>query len=277
MKIDKNGDSNDGSEYMLTYKDVVEFKKRLSSNKTINDSICNWLANPMPHYDQKNEAVKNSLLWRDLLNDSNVDLFVISYLRALYSNGSTPKGRFKANVLSRRGTIIFNKGYVNGTDKLKTFACLNDSISQDEKLKNEFLLNVFSEIYSISKVNVGKNDCNVTDAYFVEGKKKNHKLYRTLVYRKGNNYYTSDEFTKWCINKMPFVSSEFDENASVEKHNSDYQLLNIFYRDFGNDSYFSLRLEDNKKDPSKKMVSILPNSELTNDLYKFPAKEECDK
>lgn len=277
MKVDKNGKSNDGAEYLLEYKDVIDFKKKFKNIKSINDSICNWLSKPEDYYDQKKEAIQNSLLWRNALDESNVDLFIISYLRALYSNGSNPKGRFKANVLSRRGTIILNNGYVNGSKKLKTFDCLlNDNYNN--KLQNEFLNSLFSEIHKISNIDIDENDCNINNVLFVEGKKEN-KFYRTLVYKKDNKYFYSDDFVKYCINKMPFVSSEFDNKATVENHNRDYFLLKIAYikSEYDTNSYFAIKLNDNKNDPAKEIITLMSNSEFTNNIYKFPTEKDCAK
>ncbi len=96
----------------LDYADVKKYKDAHQREDHI-QVICDWLASAAEPSYQVDEAHKNAELWRKAHSENETDAFILFYLRALQSNGDS--GKFKPNVLSRRGTIIFNDGWVNDT------------------------------------------------------------------------------------------------------------------------------------------------------------------
>jgi hypothetical protein len=75
------------------------------------------------------EAHRNADLWRDRkVTDDDLNLLCFAYLIAT-NTSPTHQGasQFRLNTLSRRGTIIFNDGYVNNTRK--TFDYPSDAVA----------------------------------------------------------------------------------------------------------------------------------------------------
>lgn len=89
--------------------DVFKYKKDV---KNAQQEILNWLnTREKPLYSIK-DAKANYKEWVVLtLNEEELNLFVLGYLRALISNGDS--GKFKADVLNRRGTIAIGTGTVH--------------------------------------------------------------------------------------------------------------------------------------------------------------------
>lgn len=96
----------------LEYTDVKKYKDSHPADDHV-QVICDWLASAAEPSYQVNEAHKNAKLWSKPHTKDETDAFILFYLRALQSNGDS--GKFKPNVLSRRGTILFNDGWVNDT------------------------------------------------------------------------------------------------------------------------------------------------------------------
>src|SRR5262245_42346123 len=95
----------------LDYTSVTQYKATHSNENDV-AVICDWLASASEPMYQWREARKNAELWREKHFGRNaLDLFILSYLRAQKAQGDS--GKFKANVLSRRDTIILNDGWVN--------------------------------------------------------------------------------------------------------------------------------------------------------------------
>lgn len=95
----------------LWVNDVISFK---AQNENPKDTILNWLnTRKKPLYAIK-DAKANFNEWGEIkLSEEELNLFVFGYLRALISNGNS--GKFKADVLNRRGTICIGKGTVHGS------------------------------------------------------------------------------------------------------------------------------------------------------------------
>lgn len=55
------------------------------------------------------DSNKNAALWRDKVATGDLDLFVLSYLRALKSSSA-----WTGVVLNRKATLAMKKGWVNG-------------------------------------------------------------------------------------------------------------------------------------------------------------------
>jgi len=58
---------------------------------------------------QQKDSHKNAELWRDHVSESELILFVTSYLRSQKSNPT-----WRADVLNRKGTIALGTGWVHG-------------------------------------------------------------------------------------------------------------------------------------------------------------------
>lgn len=96
----------------LTHADVLKLKASIPQGQEM-AHLCDWLAKANEPSFQWKEARQNATLWRTKQPaQDTLDLLLLQYLRALRAEGSN--GTFKANVLSRRGTILFNDGWVNG-------------------------------------------------------------------------------------------------------------------------------------------------------------------
>jgi hypothetical protein len=97
-----------GSLKGLWYQDVQEFIAGSAPTKA-EETICDWLAGvPSSVYGRK-DAQKNAAMWRDSVERSYLDLFVLGYLRA-----QKARPDFRAVVMNRRGTITVTRGWVNG-------------------------------------------------------------------------------------------------------------------------------------------------------------------
>lgn len=73
------------------------------------DAVCDWLvARGKPQFGYR-DCRRNADLWRDRIGPSELDLFVLSYLRAMKS---APPSR--GIVLNRKGTLAAGHGWVNG-------------------------------------------------------------------------------------------------------------------------------------------------------------------
>lgn len=98
--------------------DVFEFKKNKNENE-IFLFISNWVYSiPKKQNDENgnfvktyglDDSLKNIEYWKDKLNEQNINLFVLSYLRSKLS-----KPIFQLDVFNRKGTIAIGSGYVHG-------------------------------------------------------------------------------------------------------------------------------------------------------------------
>jgi len=90
------------------YADVAAFKAATTPGK-VDDMVCDWLAGLNASFWGYKDARKNGALWRNNVSGANLDLLVLSYLRA-------QKSRVKArgDVVNRKGTISTLKGNVHG-------------------------------------------------------------------------------------------------------------------------------------------------------------------
>jgi hypothetical protein len=100
---------NDGLKN-LWVKDVIKYK---SENSNPKETILQWLnTREKPLYSIK-DAKSNVKEWSNFnMTDNKLHLLILGYLRGLISNGDS--GKFKADVLNRRGTICLEKGTVHG-------------------------------------------------------------------------------------------------------------------------------------------------------------------
>jgi hypothetical protein len=109
---------------IANYRKVSELK-RMKGNKQAYQEAINYLKTERSYkYYQIWEANRNVELWGSKTPiDDDLDLFLHAYLvaRSIAKPAAIP---FRLNVISRRGTIIFNEGYVNRT--LKTFPQLRE-------------------------------------------------------------------------------------------------------------------------------------------------------
>jgi len=93
----------------LWVKDVNNFT---ASNAAPKDTILTWLNTRGGDLFGLKDAKDNVKEWGKMtIASPELELFILGYLRALISNGT--HGRFKADVLNRRGTICLGKGTVH--------------------------------------------------------------------------------------------------------------------------------------------------------------------
>lgn len=88
--------------------DVQQFINEAGTNKA-DDVVCDWLASRTFANNGFKDSRKNALLWRDQVSNSDITLFVASYLRSQKSNAA-----WRADVLNRKGTIALGTGWVHG-------------------------------------------------------------------------------------------------------------------------------------------------------------------
>ncbi|TBZ22538.1 hypothetical protein [Rhizobium leguminosarum] len=101
---------------LANYEKVKSFKGG-RSNKEVLSQIATYLSSDIPDQLQIDEARKNTQLWGSINpTDDQTDLLAFSYLVAINLNKEGAK-QFRFNTISRRGTIIFNDGFVNGERK----------------------------------------------------------------------------------------------------------------------------------------------------------------
>jgi hypothetical protein len=93
-------------------------KLRVGANSdTLFKTVLDYLGSELPNQVQEKEAGKNVALWTARTPGADeLDLVLVSYLISK-NIGSAHAVQFKKNVISRRGTIIFNDGWVNGERK----------------------------------------------------------------------------------------------------------------------------------------------------------------
>ncbi|WP_031362510.1 hypothetical protein [Caballeronia sordidicola] len=114
------------------YQKVLVFRGQ-RSNAEVMTEILDYLKSDIPEQVQSMEAGENADLWRDRkVADDDLNLLCFAYLVAT-NLSPTHRGasQFRLNTLSRRGTIIFDDGYVNGTRK--TFAYPPGAVSAAAK------------------------------------------------------------------------------------------------------------------------------------------------
>lgn len=117
--------------------------------------------------------------------------------------------------------------------------------------------------------------CNFKKVYFVEGKLKSGKLYRTMIYEKDSQYFSSNDFIKFCAKAIGKISSnEFNPKSTIIANNKDFEKLTIFYRE--ENDYFAVRTveEVNPEDPNKAIVYFVKYEDQQS--YDFPTKKECN-
>lgn len=93
---------------------LVERLREGRTNKEVFTEILDYLASDVPDQVQAEEAKKNAKLWSTrVVTDDELDLLAFAYLvgKGLAKPDAV---QFRLNTISRRGTIIFNDGYVNG-------------------------------------------------------------------------------------------------------------------------------------------------------------------
>ncbi len=87
------------------------------SDEALFDEILDYLGAELPNQVQTNEATKNIKLWSKRIPTSDeLDLMAMAYLISKHI-GAKNAVQFKKNVISRRGAIVFNDGWVNGVRK----------------------------------------------------------------------------------------------------------------------------------------------------------------
>lgn len=103
--------TQNGSMKGLTYDSVKSWIARNRSERPMT-VICDWLARVQPDDYQAEDAPRNASLWRTEFPKKYETLVLLHWLRAqeAYAN----RFRVQHNVLSRRGTILSNNGWVNG-------------------------------------------------------------------------------------------------------------------------------------------------------------------
>jgi hypothetical protein len=72
------------------------------------DAVCDWLITRTKSQFGFQDCVENAREWRNKVSDADLDLFILSYLRALKSVFVS-----QGVVLNRKGTIALTKGWVN--------------------------------------------------------------------------------------------------------------------------------------------------------------------
>lgn len=102
--------TQNGSMKGLTHHDVEHFIASSGAAGAV-DVICDWLANAPNGWWGQGDCVKNAALWRNAVPTDQVDLFVLSYLRASISGQVMARGV----VMNRKGAIAVKRGHVNGT------------------------------------------------------------------------------------------------------------------------------------------------------------------
>jgi hypothetical protein len=75
----------------------------------IDDAICGWLKLREKHQFGYRDCRRNAGEWLDKVADADLDLFALSYLRALKSVAAS-----QGLVLNRKATIATGRGWVNG-------------------------------------------------------------------------------------------------------------------------------------------------------------------
>lgn len=102
---------------IASYQKVSQLKTALGADRAYREAI-DWLQNESSKkYYQEWEASRNAELWRSKTpTEDESDLILQAYLlaRSITKKSAIP---FRLLVLSRRGTIVFNDGYVNRTHK----------------------------------------------------------------------------------------------------------------------------------------------------------------
>mgnify|MGYP003341000634 CR=1 FL=1 len=73
------------------------------------EAVCDWLAARREDQFGYRDCRRNAELWRDRVGADPLDLFVLSYLRAMKSAGPS-----QGAVLNRKGTLAVGHGWVNG-------------------------------------------------------------------------------------------------------------------------------------------------------------------
>lgn len=91
----------------LTPSDVQKFIEHIGTDKA-DDVVCNWLESRTLANNGFKDSHKNAELWRNHVSDSDIILFVASYLRSQKSNPE-----WRSDVLNRKGTIALGFGWVH--------------------------------------------------------------------------------------------------------------------------------------------------------------------
>jgi len=91
----------------LTYADVETFINQTGS-AAVDDLVCDWLKSRGEDQAGSADAHKNDVAWRDHVPADRLNLFVLSYLRALKA-----KYKYQADTLNRKGTIVLGIGWVH--------------------------------------------------------------------------------------------------------------------------------------------------------------------
>ena len=94
----------------IGYADVEAFLASSGANDAVG-VICDWLANVPANWWGHGDSVKNAALWRNGVSPNDVDLFVLSYLRASVAGQVLARGL----TMNRKGTLAVRKGHVNST------------------------------------------------------------------------------------------------------------------------------------------------------------------
>lgn len=92
----------------LSYNDVKNYISN-SGTELADDLVCEWLADRTPRDNGFKDSLKNSALWLNSVPEDRLVLFVASFLRSKKSNPA-----WQADVLNRKGTIAFGRGWVHG-------------------------------------------------------------------------------------------------------------------------------------------------------------------
>jgi hypothetical protein len=100
--------TQNGSLKGVDHDDVRQFIKTSTPGKA-DDVVCDWLLAAPAAWWGRVDCIKNAGLWRDKVAAADLELFVLSYLRASLS---TAKAR--GVVMNRKGALAFRKGWING-------------------------------------------------------------------------------------------------------------------------------------------------------------------
>jgi hypothetical protein len=71
--------------------------------------ICDWMSNRPSTVQHRGDGKKNATLWRNSVENEDLELFILTYLRSLKS-----KVIYQLVTMNRRGTITNTRGWVNG-------------------------------------------------------------------------------------------------------------------------------------------------------------------
>jgi hypothetical protein len=100
--------TQNGSMRGVGYKDVQAFVAS-SGESGATRVVCDWLESSPPTWWGREDCLRNAALWRGSLAASQLDLFVLSYLRASIASHQRARGI----VMNRKGSIAIKRGYVN--------------------------------------------------------------------------------------------------------------------------------------------------------------------